>query len=38
MLGYRVGEEFEWHVPYGLRRLKVINLRFQPEASLKKAA
>jgi regulator of nucleoside diphosphate kinase len=38
MLGYRVGDEFEWHVPYGLRRLKVINLRFQPEASLKKAA
>ena len=38
MLGYRVGDEFEWHVPYGLRRLKVINLDFQPEANLKKAA
>ena len=38
MLGYRVGDEFEWHVPYGLRRLKVIKLHFQPEASLKKAA
>jgi regulator of nucleoside diphosphate kinase len=38
MLGYRVGDEFEWHVPYGLRRLKVIKLHFQPEASLKNAA
>ena len=38
MLGYGVGDEFEWHVPYGLRRLKVINLDFQPEANLKKAA
>jgi regulator of nucleoside diphosphate kinase len=38
MLGYRVGDEFVWHVPHGLRRLKVINLHFQPEASLKKAA
>jgi regulator of nucleoside diphosphate kinase len=24
MLGYRVGDEFEWVVPYGLRRLRVI--------------
>jgi regulator of nucleoside diphosphate kinase len=38
MLGYRVGDEFAWHVPHGLRRLKVIKLHFQPEASLKKAA
>jgi regulator of nucleoside diphosphate kinase len=38
MLGHRVGEEFVWHVPHGLRRLKVIKLHFQPEASLKKAA
>jgi regulator of nucleoside diphosphate kinase len=38
MLGYRVGDEFVWHVPQGLRRLKVIKLHFQPEASLKKAA
>jgi regulator of nucleoside diphosphate kinase len=38
MLGYRVGDEFDWHVPHGLRRLKVITLHFQPEASLKKAA
>jgi regulator of nucleoside diphosphate kinase len=38
MLGYRVGDEFEWPVPYGLRRLKVIKIHFQPESSLKKAA
>jgi regulator of nucleoside diphosphate kinase len=38
MLGYRVGDEFEWHVPYGVRRLKVANVYFQPEAELKQAA
>jgi regulator of nucleoside diphosphate kinase len=38
MLGYRVGDEFEWVVPYGLRRLRVIAVRFQPEASLAIAA
>jgi regulator of nucleoside diphosphate kinase len=38
MLGYSVGDEFVWHVPHGLRRLKVIKLHFQPQASLKKAA
>jgi len=38
MLGYRVGDEFEWPVPYGLRRLKVMHIHFQPEAVLKKAA
>lgn len=38
MLGYRVGDEFEWTVPYGLRRLKVTNVRFQPEAALFRAA
>jgi regulator of nucleoside diphosphate kinase len=38
MLGCRVGDEFVWHVPHGLRRLKVTKLLFQPEASLKKAA
>jgi hypothetical protein len=24
MLGYRVGDTFEWPIPYGIRRLKVI--------------
>jgi regulator of nucleoside diphosphate kinase len=38
MLGYRVGDEFEWHVPYGIRRLKVSRIVCQPEAELKKAA
>jgi regulator of nucleoside diphosphate kinase len=35
MLGYGVGDEFEWTVPYGSRRLKVIKVHFQPEASAK---
>jgi regulator of nucleoside diphosphate kinase len=38
MLGYRVGDEFEWTVPYGLRRLKVTNVHFQPETALAMAA
>ena len=38
MLGYRVGDEFEWNVPYAVRRLKVIAVQFQPEASLAMAA
>jgi regulator of nucleoside diphosphate kinase len=38
MLGYRVGDEFQWHVPHGIRRLKVTDVSFQPEAELKKAA
>jgi len=38
MLGYQVGDQFEWHVPYGARKLKVAHIYFQPEAELKKAA
>jgi regulator of nucleoside diphosphate kinase len=38
MLGYRVGNEFEWFVPYGRRRLKVAAVRFQPEAALATAS
>lgn len=34
MLGYRVGDEFEWVVPYGYRRLRVMRIEFQPEATL----
>jgi regulator of nucleoside diphosphate kinase len=37
MLGYGVGDEFEWTVPYGSRRLKVIKVHFQPETSAKNA-
>lgn len=33
MLGYRVGDEFEWKVPDGLRRMKVARVHYQPEAS-----
>ena len=38
MLGYRVGDEFQWHVPHGIRRLKVTDVYFQPEAQLQRAA
>ena len=38
MLGYHVGDEFEWVVPYGRRRLRVAAVRFQPEAALRAAA
>ena len=33
MLGYRIGDEFEWKVPDGLRRMKVTNVEYQPEAA-----
>lgn len=33
MLGYRVGDEFEWKVPYGLRRFRVSKMHYQPEAA-----
>ena len=33
MLGYRVGDVFEWEVPAGTRRLKVTKIHYQPEAS-----
>jgi regulator of nucleoside diphosphate kinase len=32
MLGYRVGDVFEWEVPAGKRHLKVKKILFQPEA------
>jgi regulator of nucleoside diphosphate kinase len=38
MLGYRVGDTFQWHIPHGIRRLKVIKVHFQPEGSLQHAA
>jgi regulator of nucleoside diphosphate kinase len=38
MLGYRVGDTFEWPVPYGIRHLKIIKVHFQPEGSLQRAA
>lgn len=33
MLGYRVGDQFEWNVPDGLRRMKVMKVVYQPEAA-----
>lgn len=33
MLGYRVGDEFKWNVPGGLRRMKVTKVHYQPEAA-----
>lgn len=33
MLGYRVGDVFEWEVPAGTRRLKVDRILYQPEAA-----
>ena len=33
MLGYRVGDTFEWQVPDGTRRLRVKKVLYQPEAA-----
>ena len=33
MLGYRVGDTFEWETPDGERKLRVKKVVFQPEAS-----
>ena len=33
MLGYRVGDEFEWNVPDVLRRMTVTKIEYQPEAA-----
>ena len=33
ILGYRVGDVIEWRVPKGVRRLKVLDVLFQPEAA-----
>ena len=33
MLGYRVGDVFDWQVPDGTRRLKVKSVLYQPEAA-----
>lgn len=33
LLGYRVGDEIEWTVPGGLRRLRVEAVLYQPEAA-----
>ena len=33
MLGYSVGDTFEWEVPAGKRRLKVERILYQPESA-----
>lgn len=33
ILGYRKGDTIEWQVPSGLRRLKVDEILYQPEAA-----
>jgi len=33
MLGYRVGDIIEWRVPKGIRRFKVLEVVYQPEAA-----
>lgn len=33
MLGYRVGDTFEWQVPKGVSRMKVLEIIYQPEAA-----
>ena len=33
MLGYRVGDDFAWKVPAGVRRMKVTSIHYQPEAA-----
>jgi regulator of nucleoside diphosphate kinase len=38
MLGYRVGHTFEQRAPFGMRRLKVLSVKYQPEAALEAAA
>lgn len=33
LLGLRVGQSIEWPVPSGTKRVRVVELRYQPEAS-----
>jgi regulator of nucleoside diphosphate kinase len=33
MLGYRVGDAFEWKVPAGIRRMRITGVGYQPEAA-----
>jgi regulator of nucleoside diphosphate kinase len=33
MLGYKIGDTFEWEAPAGKRRLKVKRIIYQPEAA-----
>ncbi len=33
LIGYRVGDIIEWNVPAGLKRLKIEEILYQPEAA-----
>lgn len=33
LLGYREGDEIDWPVPSGVRRLKIVRVLYQPEAA-----
>ncbi len=33
LLGYGAGTTVEWHVPSGLRRFRILDVEYQPEAS-----
>lgn len=33
LLGLRVGQSIEWQVPTGMKRIRVVAIRYQPEAS-----
>ncbi|GAB1469810.1 nucleoside diphosphate kinase regulator [Chloroflexota bacterium] len=33
MLGYEVGDSFEWEVPAGIRKLQIKKIIYQPESS-----
>ncbi|MBT1070987.1 nucleoside diphosphate kinase regulator [Pelotalea chapellei] len=33
LIGYRAGDQITWHVPGGIKKLKVKNILYQPEAA-----
>ena len=33
MIGYKVGDVIEWPVPAGIRKIKVLEILYQPEAA-----
>lgn len=33
LLGLRVGQEIDWQVPTGKKRIRLVEIRYQPEAS-----
>jgi len=33
LLGYRTGASVEWRVPSGMRRLRILDVEYQPEAA-----